>query len=81
MKRYPLAISAALALLSTLALPPAAEARDRGGVTVCRNYGNGCYRAPVRRGKWGRTNALIPTWPPSDARPQESRIMPGLRWP
>ena len=58
MKNRLLAITATLALLGALALPPAAQARDRGAVTACSNYGNGCYRAPVRRGKWGREMRL-----------------------
>ena len=32
-----------------------AQARDRdgGSVTACSRYGNGCYRAPVRAGRFG----------------------------
>lgn len=58
MKRHHLALFAALVALSTLTLPQAADARDRGGVTACSNYGNGCYHAPVRRSKWGHKMRL-----------------------
>ena len=58
MKTTLFAMPAALALLGALALPPAAQAHDRGGVKACSNYGNGCYRAPVRRSKWGHEMRL-----------------------
>lgn len=34
---------------------PAAEAAAKhpGSVTACSRYGNGCYTAPVRKGKFG----------------------------
>ena len=31
----------------------ASEARSGGTVTACSRYGNGCYTAAVRPGKWG----------------------------
>lgn len=58
MKTHLFAIPAALAVLGAMLLPPAAQARDRGGVTACSNYGNGCYRAPVKRSKWGHKMRL-----------------------
>lgn len=42
----------ALALFASFAMVE--EARAAGGaVTACSRYGNGCYTAPVRPGKWG----------------------------
>lgn len=43
----------ALGALQVLAAA-AAEAAPKGGtVTACSRYGNGCYTAPVRPGKFG----------------------------
>ncbi len=46
-----------MAFAVSLATPPPADAarRDRGAgsVTACSRYGNGCYTAPVRAGRFG----------------------------
>jgi hypothetical protein len=44
----------ALALGAGATAPPAdAGGRDKGSIVACSRFGNGCYRAPVRQGKWG----------------------------
>ena len=49
----PALLCAAVALSANLAQPAAAAGKRSGGVTACSAYGNGCYTAPIRRGKWG----------------------------
>ena len=55
-----LAVTAFIAVSTAAAFAHSAEAGKRRGpdVTVCSDYGNGCYRAPVRRGKWGHKMRL-----------------------
>lgn len=50
--------TAGAAALGVLALggligATAAEAQRGGTVTACSRYGNGCYTAPLRAGRWG----------------------------
>jgi hypothetical protein len=58
MRPHHLALSVAFVALGAITLPQVADARDRGAVTVCSDYGNGCYRAPVKRSKWGHKMRL-----------------------
>lgn len=54
------ALAVIIATVLTAGLASAAEAAGRGGsvVTACSRYGNGCYSAPVRPGKWGHEMRL-----------------------
>lgn len=50
---------AVLTAVATLAGAGLAEAgSSQGKVRACSSYGNGCYTAPVRQGKWGREMRL-----------------------
>lgn len=41
------------AVVATTFAVASAEARSGGTVTACSRYGNGCYTAPVRPGRFG----------------------------
>ena len=50
----PIKAAVLLTAIAALAGANVAEAGSRKGkVRVCSAYGNGCYTAPVRQGKWG----------------------------
>lgn len=49
----PRAALLALPAIAALTSIPLAAAEAGGTVTACSRYGNGCYTAPVRPGKWG----------------------------